>query len=106
MEQAPIEVRAARFSDRFVAYLLDGFPFGAGAIATVWVLLIRLEKAPTADLLATVAAAWITALFGYQLLGNMAGGTLGKRLLGLRVVLRDGGGTPASAGRSRARSSG
>lgn len=90
MEQAPIEVRAARFSDRFVAYLLDGVPFGAGAVGTVWALVGPMNKPPTPDLLATVAAAWITAVFAYQLLGNMAGGTIGKRLLGLRVAARDG----------------
>lgn len=91
MDAAPIEVRAARFSDRFVAYLLDALPFGAGAVGTVYVLVGPMAKSPTPDLLATVGAAWITAIFAYQLLGNMAGGTLGKRALGLRVVARDGG---------------
>lgn len=94
MEEGTIETRAARFSDRFVAYLLDGLPFGAGAAATVWVLVVGMAKAPTPELLALVGAGWITAVFGYQLVGNMTGGTIGKRLLGLRVVARDGGGAP------------
>ena len=91
MEPGTIESRAARFSDRFVAYLLDTLPFGAGAAATVWVLVGPLAKPPTPELLALVGAAWITAVFTYQLVGNLNGGTVGKRLLGLRVVARDGG---------------
>lgn len=91
MESEAIETRAARFSDRFVAYLLDGLPFGAGAAATVWVLINPLAKAPTPELLALVGASWVTLIFGYQLVGNLTGGTVGKRLLGLRVVARDGG---------------
>jgi uncharacterized RDD family membrane protein YckC len=91
MEPGTIETRAARFSDRFVAYLLDTIPFGAGAVVTVWVLLGPLAKPPTPELLALVGAAWGTLVFAYQLIGNMKGGTIGKRLLGLRVVARDGG---------------
>ncbi len=91
MEPGTIETRAARFSDRFVAYLLDTIPFGAGAAATVWVLLGPLAKPPTPELLALIGAGWVTAVFAYQLVGNLNGGTIGKRLLGLRVVARDGG---------------
>jgi len=94
MEQAVLETRAARFSDRFVAYLLDGLPFMAGAAASVWFALGPLGKPPTPELLALIGAAWCTAIVGYQLVGNMTGGTIGKRLLGLRVVNRDGSGTP------------
>lgn len=90
MEQGIIEARAARFSDRFIAYLLDGLPFGAGAAGTVWALLGPLGKAPTPELLALVGAVWVTFVFAYQLAGNLKGGTPGKRLLGLRVVARDG----------------
>jgi uncharacterized RDD family membrane protein YckC len=91
MEPAAIETRAARFSDRFVAYLLDTLPFGAGAAATVWVLLGPLAKAPTPELLALIGAVWTTAVFAYQLWGNVSGATIGKRLVGLRVVSRAGG---------------
>ena len=91
MESETIETRAARFSDRFVAYLLDIIPFGAGAITTVWVLVGPLAKPPTPELLALVGASWGTMVFAYQLIGNLKGGTIGKRLLGLRVVARDGG---------------
>ena len=94
METGTVEARAARFSDRFVAYLLDGVPFIVATVATAYVLLGPLAKPPTPELLSLVGAAAVTALFGYQLIGNMTGGTVGKRLLGLRVVLRDGGGPP------------
>lgn len=90
MEPTAIEVRAARFSDRFVAYLLDTLPFGVGAAATIWALLGPLGKPPTPELLALIGAAWATAVFAYQLWGNVSGATLGKRLIGLRVVTRDG----------------
>ncbi len=91
MESGTIETRAARFSDRFVAYLLDTLPFGAGAAATVWILVGLLAKAPTPELLVLIGAAWITLVFTYQLVGNLKGGTFGKRLIGLRVIARDGG---------------
>lgn len=91
MESGTIEVRAARFSDRFVAYLLDTLPFGVGAAATVWIFVGLLAKAPTPELLALIGSAWMTLIFGYQLVGNLNGGTLGKRLLGLRVITRDDG---------------
>lgn len=91
MEPGIIETRAARFSDRFVAYLIDSVPFGVGAAGTVWILVGPLEKAPTPELLALVGAAWVTAVFAYQIAGNLSGATIGKRLLGLRVIARDGG---------------
>ena len=87
-------LRAARFSDRFAAYLIDAAPFGAGSVLSVWIVLFPLGKPPTPQVLALIGAAWVTAMFGYQLLGNMAGGTPGKKLLGLRLVARDGGGEP------------
>lgn len=97
-----MSLRAARFSDRFVAYLLDGVPFTLGAAGTVWVLLGPLAKAPTPDLLALVGASWITLVFAYQLIGNLRGGTIGKRLMGLRVVARDGGELGFARGLARA----
>ena len=86
-----MDLRAARFSDRFVAYLLDVVPFAVGSTATVWALLGPLAKDPTPELLALVGASWATLLFAYQLFGNVSGGTIGKRLMGLRLVARDGG---------------
>ncbi len=89
-----MDLRAARFSDRFVAYLLDAVPFAAGASATVWALLGPLAKTPTPELLALVGASWATLLFAYQLFGNLSGGTVGKRMMGLRVVARVDGNAP------------
>ncbi|MEQ1920014.1 MAG: RDD family protein [Elusimicrobiota bacterium] len=91
MEPGSIETRAARFSDRFVAYMIDTLPFGVGVAASVWVLVGPLAKAPTPEHLALIGAAWVTAVFAYQLIGNLNGCTIGKRLLGLRVIARDGG---------------
>lgn len=91
MEPGEIETRAARFSDRFVAYLFDTIPFGVGLVATVWILLGHMAKPPTPELLAFAGASWITLVFAYQVVGNLSGGTFGKRLLGLRVIARDGG---------------
>jgi uncharacterized RDD family membrane protein YckC len=101
MEPGIIETRAARFSDRFVAYLFDVLPFGLGAAATVWIDGVTLGRPLTPERLAFVGAAWATLIFGYQLIGYLNGGTLGKRLLGLRVVSRDGG--APGFGRSLAR---
>lgn len=85
-----MNLRAARFSDRFVAYLLDTIPFAVGAAGTVWVLLVPLGNSPTPKLLALVGASWVALVFAYQLLGNLNGGTVGKRLMGMRLVARDG----------------
>lgn len=90
MEPESNELRAARFSDRFIAYLLDTVPFGAGTAATVWMLLGPMAKPPTPELLALVGAAWVTLVFAYQLFGNFNGGTMAKRLMGMRLVARDG----------------
>lgn len=92
------ELRAARFSDRFVAYLIDVVPFAAGLVGTVYAVLIPLAKPPTPETIALIASAWITALFGYQLIGNLTGATLGKRLIGLRLIRRDG--APPGFGRA------
>ncbi|MDX6770303.1 MAG: RDD family protein [Elusimicrobiota bacterium] len=85
-----VELRAARFSDRLVAYLLDTAPFGAGAVLTgfVWGGPLRRPLGP--DQLASISAAWIVAALFYQFLANAAGGGVGKRLMGLRVLTKDG----------------
>lgn len=92
MDAPAQEVRAARFSDRFVSYLFDTVPYAAGLIGTVWLLLGPLGKSPTPTLIAAVSAGWITLAFGVQLVGNMNGATPGKALMGLRVIRRDGSG--------------
>jgi uncharacterized RDD family membrane protein YckC len=98
------EARAARFSDRFVAYLLDTIPFAVGATATVWVWGGPLARPLDADALSRISAAWATAAVFYQFLGNAAGGGLGKRMMGLRVLSKDG--EPIGPGRALARALG
>jgi uncharacterized RDD family membrane protein YckC len=92
MDAPAAAARAARFSDRFVSYLIDTVPYAAGAVGTVWVLLVPMGRPPTPALVAAACSAWVTLAFGVQLVGNMRGATPGKALMGLRVVRRDGGG--------------
>jgi len=99
-----LELRPGRFSERLVAYLLDTIPFAVGAVASVWVwgaLLLRpLDRA----VLDRIGAAWLGLAVAWQFLGNLSGGTPGKRLLGLRVVTE--GGEPPGAARALARAAG
>lgn len=88
--EAPGVLRPARFSDRFVAYLLDTVPFAAGAVGSVWVWGGPLKRSIADRDLAAIGAAWTGLALLWQLFGNMAGGTVGKRILGLRVVTADG----------------
>lgn len=105
--EAPLpaqEARAARFSDRFVAYLVDTVPFGVGAVATVWAWGGPLGRPLGPDQLAVICAAWITLAVFYQFVANCAGGGVGKRVMGLRVLTKDG--EPVGPGRALARALG
>lgn len=105
--EAPLaapEARAARFSDRFVAYLLDTLPFAVGAVGTVWAWGGPLGRPLGPDSLAVICAAWITLAVFYQFVANCAGGGLGKRVMGLRVLTKDG--DPLGPGRALARALG
>ncbi len=99
-----VEARAARFSDRLVAYLLDTVPFGLGAVVTAFVWAGPLRRALGPDQLASISAAWIVAAVFYQFVANLAGGGVGKRLMGLRVLAKDG--SPLGPGRALARALG
>ena len=101
MEQKTVELRAARFSDRVVAYLLDTVPFGLGAVASVWLWTGPLGRVPSLEVLSAISAGWMTLALGVQLVGNLTGATPGKRLMGLRVLRRDG--TSLGFGRALAR---
>lgn len=86
---AEIELRPAKFGDRFIAYVIDVAPFAAGYALTVWAAAAgRLPEIHASRL--QVALAWTAACLLYQLVGNLAGGHVGKRLMGLRVVRADG----------------
>ncbi|MFI5347162.1 MAG: RDD family protein [Elusimicrobiota bacterium] len=85
------ELRPGRFSDRLVAYLLDTIPFTLGAVASVWVWGGPLARSLDDRFLAADGAVWFGLAVLWQFAGNLAGGTPGKRALGLRVVASDGG---------------
>lgn len=84
------EARAARFSDRFVAYLIDTLPFAVGAVAFAWVWGFPLAKPLGPDEMSRICAGAATLAVLYQFLANAAGGGVGKRLMGLRVLTKDG----------------
>ena len=90
METEELELRPARISDRFIAYLLDLAPFLAGLGVSLYVVVAKGAADPTLELLYRFSAAWIGLLVLYQTAGNILGGTVGKRLMGLAVVRKDG----------------
>jgi uncharacterized RDD family membrane protein YckC len=90
MSDEILELRPGRFSDRFIAYLLDTIPFTVGAAASVWLWGGPLARPITDRAMAGIGAAWMILAVLWQFAGNLAGGTVGKKLLGLRVVTADG----------------
>ena len=100
--QPPVELPLAAIHDRFIAYVLDFLPFAAGFILTLLVKTQRIGFAVIPfDFVGRAALAWIGLYFLYQVAGNWTGATVGKSLLGLRVVTVDG--TKLSFGRAFAR---
>lgn len=85
-----VELRPGRFSDRLVAYLVDTIPFSAGAVASIWGWGAVLQKPVTDRAMTACGAIWIGLAVLWQLGGNLAGGTPGKKLMGLQVVTADG----------------
>lgn len=100
-----LELKPAKINDRFLAYLVDTTPFVFGYHLTRMFLPLKLPAfAALANLNLKLAAAW-AGLYGlYHFLGNLSGGTPGKKLLGLAVTRRSG--KPLGAGRSLARALG
>lgn len=76
-----IIVAPATFNDRFVAYFIDTAPLVVGYCLTM-------IYAPQFARFA--AKGWIGVYVAYQFLGNMAGGTIGKKMMGLKVLRPDG----------------
>ncbi len=108
VEEAPpaeLELRPAKLNDRFIAYVMDSIPFFGGYYLSLLFLIPKLgERASSRAFLFQAAAAWALLCVIYQLAGNVTGGTIGKRIMGLRVVGRDGG--PLGFGRSFVRALG
>ncbi len=102
---ADLELCPAKISDRFVAYLLDVLPFLAGFALHFFVAAFKLRTAPLdRQILIHMGALWVGLLSLYQFVGNLVGGTVGKKLMGLKVVRRDG--TPLGFLRSLVRAAG
>ncbi|MBI3551404.1 MAG: RDD family protein [Elusimicrobia bacterium] len=88
---AEIELLPAKINDRFIAYVLDVAPFAAVYFGSLYYLvLIKHAERYTLELDHRIGLACAGAYLLYQLIGNAAGATIGKRLMGLRVVRKDG----------------
>ena len=102
---AEVELRPAKINDRFIAYVLDAVPFAGGYLMTLIIAVMKLHAAARArPFTLRVAAVWAGLYILYQFAGNAAGATVGKRLMGIRVVRKDG--APLGLGRSFARALG
>jgi uncharacterized RDD family membrane protein YckC len=90
-EQAPQDLRPAKIHDRLIAYLFDTLPFVFGYHLSLPFAAQKLpELAGQRNFPLVVAAAWAGVYVLYQLAGNLAGGTIGKKLLGLAVLHKSG----------------
>jgi len=95
---AVIELRRGSSVRRTTAWVVDAIPFALATLAVASLL-----GAADLALLAPLAAVAALASFTYQTLSHwLSGATLGKRLVGLRVVGPDG--RPPGPGRSALRS--
>ncbi len=91
MADSELELRPATFNDRLIAFVLDSFPFMAGNAVTLYVAVMRRHLLPdSVETVKRVGAAWFALFLLYQVLGNATGATVGKRLMGLRIVKKDG----------------
>jgi uncharacterized RDD family membrane protein YckC len=101
-----LELTPAKVSDRFVAFLIDLAPFLGGFIATLLFVQYKIRLAPPAwpaDFI-RMGSLWAGLSFAYQFAGNLTGGTVGKRLMGIKVVRLDG--SPLGFARSLVRAFG
>ncbi len=97
-----LEIAPAKVSDRFVAFLLDLAPFLGGFIASTSFVQFKLPPAlPLPGIFLHTGALWAGLLLAYQFVGNLTGGTVGKRLMGIKAVRLDG--RPLGLGRSLVR---
>lgn len=87
----PVELRPAKFSDRFIAYVIDSFPFIAGYYVCMVLLFMRFQDlAGRPEFPLLFACGWIFLCWAYQTVGNLSGGTVGKKIMGLSVTDREG----------------
>ncbi|MBI5883454.1 MAG: RDD family protein [Elusimicrobia bacterium] len=87
----PAELRPGKFSDRFIAYVIDSFPFIAGYYVCTVLIFMRFQHlAARSEVPFILGAGWIGLCWAYQTVGNLAGGTVGKKIMGMAVVDREG----------------
>lgn len=99
-----VELRPAQINDRIIAYLFDTLPFVFGYHLCVSVVGEKIYALLGSRGVYLLAGAWIFLYVLYHWIGNLSGGSLGKKILGLAVVARDGG--PLGAGKSLVRALG
>ncbi len=89
--QGEVELFPAKINDRFIAYVFDAVPFAAAYLGTLYYL-IRIKQVArySHDLDHRIGLACVGSYLLYQLIGNATGATVGKRLMGLRIVHKDG----------------
>jgi uncharacterized RDD family membrane protein YckC len=86
-----LELRPAKIAERFIAYVLDAVPFAGGYLLSLIVMTLKLGIAPdTGSFLARLSLVWAGLYLVYQFIGNATGATVGKRLMGLWIVGKDG----------------
>ena len=86
-----IELLPAKINDRFIAYIIDVLPFCAAYFGYLYMVVIKWQTSRyTTALDHRVGFVCIGAYLLYQLIGNAAGATIGKRLMGIRIVRKDG----------------
>lgn len=95
----------AKITDRFIAYLIDTVPFVIGYYFSAFYLILRQGRLPNEPTSWNkMALIWLLIYVGYHAYGNWRGATIGKAILGLRVVTQEG--ESVGAGRALARALG
>ncbi len=90
-QQGEVELLPAKINDRFIAYIIDAAPFCAVYMAALYMVVIKWHTSRfTANLDHRVGLPCIGVYLLYQLIGNATGATIGKRLMGIRIVRKDG----------------
>lgn len=91
MEETPPAPALAKITDRFLAYLVDTVPFGVGYYAmSIYLIQVARRYPDVPAAWQRLALLWVALYVAYHAAGNLAGATIGKALMGLRVVGADG----------------
>ncbi len=86
-EERILEFKPARISERFLAYILDLIPFLIGYAFCIR----RFRSLPHGPGLGVrLTLLFLGAYFIYEFFGNLFGATIGKWLMGVRVIGTDG----------------